>query len=73
MQPLNVNPQCMSRLKLFATLRTVVTLVQMVFLNVIGEVGLVSTEVLAHGAPQAIATILQPNPHRHALDNTQQI
>jgi hypothetical protein len=63
MEPLYVYPECMSRPKLLAALRTVVKLVQVVFLNVICEIGLVCTEVFAHSAAPAKSTIFRPHPH----------
>jgi len=74
MQPLYVDPESVPRPKLLATLWAEVTLVKVVLLNVIGEVGLVSRIVVTHSASPAISgIILRPHFHRHALDNIQQI
>ena len=53
---------------------TEVTLVQVVFLNVVRQVGLVCAEIVAHCATPAPAhAVLCPHLHRHALDHMEQI
>ena len=63
-QPLYVDFQGVPRPELFAALGTEVTLVEMVFLDVVRKVGLVCTEIVAHSAtPTPTHAILRPHLH----------
>ena len=63
-QPLYVDFQSVARPELFAALGTEVTLVEMVFLDVVRKGGLVCTEIVAHSAtPTPTHAILRPHLH----------
>ena len=69
-QPLDVNFQSVAGPKLLAALWTEVALVKVVFLNVVCQVCLICTEIVAHCAtPTPAHAILSPHLHWHALDH----
>ena len=69
-QSLDVDFKSVTRPKLFAALRTEVTLIKMILLDVVCQVCLVGAEIIAHRAtPTPAHTILRPHLHRHRLDH----
>ena len=73
-QSLDVNFQSVARPKLLAAFGTEVALVKVVFLNVVCQVCLICTEIVAHCAtPTPTHAILSPHLHWHALDHMKQI
>ena len=73
-QSLDVDLKSVAGSEFFAALWTEVTLVQVVFLNVVRQVGLVCAEIVAHCATPAPAhAVLRSHLHRHALDHMEQI